>query len=164
MSTASRHDAGSIERKKVGMIIPPPILLLLCSIGAALAQQVWFGGIHPTLAMSIAGGLAVAAGALLLGWCASRFRAEGAPIRPVAPPRAIVRKGPYAFSRNPMYLGMATVLAGLGVSLGSGAFALAMLLFLGVVHFGVVLREERYLERLHGEEYRRYKEAVRRWL
>jgi protein-S-isoprenylcysteine O-methyltransferase Ste14 len=146
------------------MILPPPVLLLLCAIGAALAQKVWLGGIHPTLTTSLAGGLVIAAGALLLAWCASRFRSERAPIRPVAPPPAIVRNGPYAFSRNPMYLGMATVLAGLGLSLGSEAFLFTPLLFLGVVHFGVVLREERYLERLHGEKYRHYKETVRRWL
>jgi protein-S-isoprenylcysteine O-methyltransferase Ste14 len=117
----------SEERRKVGMLIPPPILLLALIAACAVAQVVWF-------------------------------------VRPTSPTTAIVSEGPYRFSRNPMYLGMAGLLAGLGVLLGSPCFAAGLIVFLVVIHFGVVLREERYLESLHGETYRQYKRQVRRWV
>lgn len=47
---------------------------------------------------------------------------------------------------------------------GSLPFAMAALVFVAVVHFGVVLPEERYMESLHGEAYRAFKSQVRRWL
>ena len=53
---------------------------------------------------------------------------------------------------------------GIGVLLGSYLFLAAFLLFVAVVHFGVVLPEERYLQSLHGETYSQYKQSVRRWL
>jgi len=73
-------------------------------------------------------------------------------------------KAAHRFSRNPMYLGMAGLIAGLGVLTGSFLFGLALVVFLAIVHYGVVLPEERYLEALHGAAYVEYKGRVRRWL
>jgi protein-S-isoprenylcysteine O-methyltransferase Ste14 len=63
-----------------------------------------------------------------------------------------------------MYVGMAGILLGVSLLLCSLVLGLALLPFLLIVHFGVVLPEERYLEALHGESYRQYKRSVRRWL
>jgi protein-S-isoprenylcysteine O-methyltransferase Ste14 len=63
-----------------------------------------------------------------------------------------------------MYVAMASLLLGLGLLTGSWLFAVAAIVFVAVVNFGVVLPEERYMEALHGESYRQFKSKVRRWL
>ena len=152
------------ERKKVGMLIPPPVLAGALAKLGVLAQVVWLGGLSFSLMRSVIGGLLLAAALGLVIACGRLFKRAGTPVRPTSPVTAIVQRGPYRFSRNPMYLGMALGLAGLGIVLGSYCIAAAALVFLAVVHHTVVLPEERYLERLHGEVFRRYKQQVRRWI
>ena len=80
------------------------------------------------------------------------------------PPTALVTEGPYRRSRNPIYLGMALIYLGVVCATASpGALALFPAVIL-VMEFGVIRREERYLERRFGEPYRSYKSHVRRWL
>jgi len=157
-------EAASQERKKVGMLVPPPILLVAIGVASAAIQWLWFGPFNISPIGGAFGLLVVLASICLFAACGERFKKAGTPYRPVSPTTAIVSSGPYRFSRNPMYVAMAAVLAGLGVLLGSWVFAAGLLIFMLVVHFGVVLPEERYLESLHGDTYRRYKQSVRRWL
>jgi protein-S-isoprenylcysteine O-methyltransferase Ste14 len=63
-----------------------------------------------------------------------------------------------------MYVGMVGLLLGFGLLAGSWLFGAAAIVFVLVVHFGVVLPEERYMESLHGEAYRQFMSKVRRWL
>ena len=83
---------------------------------------------------------------------------------PYRPSTALATDGPYRFSRNPAYLGMAITY--IGITLAAEApWALVML---GpatlLMHYGVILREERYLQGLFGGEYRSYKRTTRRWI
>ncbi|MCH7635332.1 MAG: isoprenylcysteine carboxylmethyltransferase family protein, partial [Proteobacteria bacterium] len=67
-------------------------------------------------------------------------------------------------SRNPMYLALSLLYAGIGIA-ADGPWTLALLVpLLLVMHYGVIIREERYLERKFGDDYRRYKSTTRRWL
>ncbi len=79
------------------------------------------------------------------------------------PTNSLVFTGPFSFSRNPIYLGMVSLLLGVGIWANSlwfiGLAALAVVL----LSWGVISREERYLERIFGEEYLTYKRQVRRW-
>ncbi len=152
------------ERRKVGMLIPPPLLLLALIASCLGAQAVWLGGFTFSPTRGVLGALMLLASVALVASCGRLFRKAGTPFRPTSPATTTVSEGPYRFSRNPMYLGMAGLLAGLGVLLGGVSFAAAVIVFLGVVHFGVVLPEERYLESLLGESYRQYKRQVRRWV
>jgi protein-S-isoprenylcysteine O-methyltransferase Ste14 len=160
MSSANASE----ERRKVGMLIPPPILLLALVAACAGAQVAWLGGFTFSPTRDVIGGLALLASVALVTSCGRLFMQAGTPFRPTAPATTIVREGPYRFSRNPMYLGMAGLLAGLGVLLGGVCFTAGLVVFLVVIHFGVALPEERYLETLHGETYRQYKRRVRRWV
>jgi protein-S-isoprenylcysteine O-methyltransferase Ste14 len=80
------------------------------------------------------------------------------------PTTRLVTKGAFKLSRNPTYLSLALLQTGLALVfqsiwlLGTAAIAVA------ITHWGVILREERYLADKFGEEYRRYTERVRRWL
>ena len=107
--------------------------------------------------------LAVLAGALAFG-ALGRFKRSRTPAEPWKPSRALVVQGPYRFTRNPMYLGMALLYAALAFGFG-WLWALAVLVVvLVVIDRAVIAREERYLERRFGADYLQYKEQVRRWL
>ena len=92
------------------------------------------------------------------------MRRAGTNVDPREPSTAIVTDGPYRFTRNPLYLSMALIYA--GIACRANALPAAMLLpgVLAVVQKGVIEREERYLERKFGGEYIRYKGRVRRWI
>jgi protein-S-isoprenylcysteine O-methyltransferase Ste14 len=107
--------------------------------------------------------LAVAAIAFAL-WGQRVMRAAGTNIRPDLPTTAIVSDGPFAFTRNPLYLTLLVLYAAIGVAAASPPFLVGLVPFFVVLRFGVVAREERYLEAKFGDVYRGYKARVRRWI
>jgi protein-S-isoprenylcysteine O-methyltransferase Ste14 len=117
------------------------------------------------LGLALAGGLLGAAVFLALNSSAiTLFRRARTNVIPFRPTTAIVTSGPYRFTRNPMYVGMAALYAGFALAFGviwALAILPAVLLFIDRY---VIAREERYLERKFGEEYRGYKQRVRRWI
>jgi len=165
MSDRSQNPtAAARERQKVGMLVPPPLLLIAIGALSIAAQLMVFGSFNISTSGVALGVLVILASALIEISCWRSFKAADTPFRPVSPATAIVNSGLYRVSRNPMYVGMAGLLAGVGIMLGSYVFIAAVVIFIVIVHFGVVMSEERYLEALHGEAYRRYKQSVRRWL
>ena len=80
------------------------------------------------------------------------------------PTTTIVDAGPYRFTRNPIYLGMIVGLIGLAIAFDSLWLLVALMPFALVIRYGVVAREEAYLERKFGDVYRRFRSRVRRWL
>jgi protein-S-isoprenylcysteine O-methyltransferase Ste14 len=88
----------------------------------------------------------------------------GTPVDPREAPTALVTEGPFQYTRNPAYVGLALTYAGL--SLITGILWSLVLLpgDLVAVHRGVIQREERYLEEEFGSAYRGYLRRVRRWL
>jgi protein-S-isoprenylcysteine O-methyltransferase Ste14 len=91
------------------------------------------------------------------------FRREGTPFQPWRPTRVIAAQDIYAHTRNPMYQGFLVLILGFAVLLRSDGTVLMLLPAAMLVHYGVVLREERYLDRRFGETYRRYMAAVPRY-
>jgi len=79
------------------------------------------------------------------------------------PATALVTSGPYRFSRNPMYVSLTLMLLSIGVAANIWWILLMVAPVLVVMHVGVILREERYLEQKFGQVYRDYKDSVRRW-
>jgi protein-S-isoprenylcysteine O-methyltransferase Ste14 len=90
--------------------------------------------------------------------------AAGTNINPAKPALVIVRGGPYRFTRNPMYLALCLVQAGIGFLLNDWITLLFVVPLALVLHFGVILPEERYLEAKFGEQYLALKRKVRRWI
>jgi protein-S-isoprenylcysteine O-methyltransferase Ste14 len=85
-------------------------------------------------------------------------------VEPWKPTTAIVTTGPYRFTRNPAYLGMALVYVGIAL-LAEALWVLVPLPFvLAIIDRAVIAREERYLQRKFGHEYLDYKATVRRWI
>ena len=88
----------------------------------------------------------------------------GTPIRTDRPVPRLVTDGPFRYTRNPGYLGLTMLYAGIAVLRNSLWAILLLPLVLYVIQRQVIGREERYLERTFGEEYLAYKARVRRWV
>ena len=100
----------------------------------------------------------------LLAWAIVTMTGAGSNVPTNRPTTTIVESGPYRFTRNPIYLGMFLGLIGLGIAFDSLWLLIALLPFALVIRYGVVAREEAYLERKFGDVYRGYRSRVRRWL
>ncbi len=109
-------------------------------------------------------GLMVAGAALALASVATFVvRGRGTPA-PFDPPRLFVASGPYAWVRNPMYIGGFLVLAGYALCALSVAALLVSFAMIAAAHLFVVLYEEPNLERRFGESYREYRRKTPRWI
>jgi protein-S-isoprenylcysteine O-methyltransferase Ste14 len=80
------------------------------------------------------------------------------------PTTSIVTDGAFRYSRNPTYLSLTLLYVGVALMLDSLWVLVMVVPAVAVTQWGVVLREERYLESKFGEEYRRYAQRVRRWI
>ena len=151
-------------QETAGVIAPPPVILLgglaLGVIGGRLYPLSWV----PVALRTPVGALLVGAAAVLLVLALREFKATDTPVVTRQPTRAIISKGPYRLSRNPIYLSFATLQLGIAVWTGSAWFLVGLVLTMMVITTGVIMREERYLERKFGEQYLEYKRKVRRWL
>jgi protein-S-isoprenylcysteine O-methyltransferase Ste14 len=150
-----------------GVVIPPPLLFIVPLLfGIWLhARQPWPIVEMPARAMTVLGIAAVAAGLVLDLIAVGAFRRRGTTVLPAfRPTSAIVAAGPYRFTRNPMYVGMAIMYVGFSVVINT-AWPLVFLPFsvLAVDRY-VIRHEERYLAAKFGAEYDRYRQTVRRWL
>ena len=159
---------GAHGKDNSGVIAPPP-LIYGAGIALGLAAYwlaplpLWPAGVAPALRWTTGAVLFAAAG-LLAAWAMLRLARAGTPVPTWRPTTALVVEGPYRHSRNPIYVALSLAYAGLGLGFDN-AWLLALLApILVVVRYGVIAREERYLERRFGDDYRRYKAAVRRWL
>ena len=152
------------KENSAGVIAPPPLIFLAgLALGFAL-EALLPGGSLPDAVRWIGGGLALLAGLALQTFFISAFSRVGTAVEPWKPTTAIVTTGPYRFTRNPAYLGMALISVGIAL-LADAPWALVPLpLVLALIDRGVIVREERYLEREFGEEYAGYKRGVRRWV
>jgi protein-S-isoprenylcysteine O-methyltransferase Ste14 len=109
--------------------------------------------------------LPLIAGFLLLLWCVRDFYVTGkGTLAPWSPPRNLVTVGLYRFSRNPMYVAVALMLAGWTVSAWSSSLAIYTCFVIVAFHLRVVFGEEPWLARTHGAAWDEYKARVPRWL
>ena len=127
-----------------GALLPAPQLPAMPLIAAILA---------------LAGIATCAAGVL-------SFRLAGTTVNPLEPERAtaLVVRGIYRFTRNPMYLGFALLLAAWGVFLANAIALLVVPAFIMYMNRWQIAPEERALEALFGDDYRAYRASVRRWI
>jgi protein-S-isoprenylcysteine O-methyltransferase Ste14 len=146
-----------------GPLLPPVWLFL------ALLAMVLLHLYFPVLEFGAPGaryvGIAlVVAGVAIAGWAAWLFKRSQTGIIPFSPATYLVLGGPYLWTRNPMYVGMALALLGAAVFLASLAPFLVLPLFVLVINNRFILAEEHMLDEAFGEAYREYKAKVRRWL
>lgn len=146
---------------------PPPLVYALPLALTPLLQSRWplpLFGVRAQAPANVAGVILGLAGLLLMASALIRFRRAGTSPVPVKPVTALVFKGPYRWTRNPMYLGMTIAYLGGIVLLGSWWAVIFLPLVWWTMNAYVIAREERYLEAEFGDAYRNYRARVRRWL
>jgi len=146
-------------------VIAPPPLIFLGGLGLGFVLEAVLPGTYvPAAVQWSLGPLLLLGGVALLAMFQRSFdRAETA-VEPWKPTTAIVTSGPYRFTRNPGYLGMALTYVGIAV-MSAALWPFATLLpTLLVIDRLVIAREERYLARKFGDEYLAYKASARRWV
>ena len=152
------------DNDNAGVVAPPPLIFLAFLVAGLLFDRFQPVPLLPNVVQYVIGGFLIVTG-LAVGLPATRmFRLAGTDVRPDKPTTAIVTTGPYRFTRNPIYLCVALLYAGIAVSADS-IWALGLLiLVIPVMNWGVIGREEKYLEGKFGKEYLAYKASARRWL
>jgi protein-S-isoprenylcysteine O-methyltransferase Ste14 len=146
------------------IVIPP--LLHLGSIALGIVAH-WFLRLEFPLPFVFRAvmGIALLGGGVAISIAFSRaFRRTGQDRNPNTPTPRLITTGPYRTSRNPAYVALIAIQVGIGLLLDNVWILLVLIPVLVIMHYGVIIREEAYLERAFGDEYLRYKENVRRWL
>lgn len=145
----------------------PPVLMLGGLIVACGLESAWPLGPGPfdggTRAIGVGLGLFALAAAVVF-YCAILFDKAGTTIPVHQPTSKLVTHGPYAVSRNPIYLALILAYCGLCIAATTmwGFILLPALVY--VLTHGVIMREEAYLEGKFGDAYRAYLKRVPRWL
>jgi protein-S-isoprenylcysteine O-methyltransferase Ste14 len=148
--------------------IPPPLLYAIPFATGMVVQHFVpiriVSGDGPARIIDLVGAAEIFIGASLGAWAVRTFRRLLTPVFPMHPALALADDGPYALTRNPMYLGLAIVY--LGIALVANAFWPLLLLPEAIVltYLFAIRREEAYLAREFGNTYADYRARVRRWI
>ena len=145
----------------------PPFLYLACLVlGFGLDRLLPLPLSYPEAALicSVAGGALVLIGVAIIAAGARNFSRADTPVPSNQPVRALVTTGIHGWSRNPIYVGMLLLYAGIGTAARTPWVLILALPLVLILRYGVIAREESYLEQRFGDAYRDYKARVRRWL
>ena len=154
------------EQDAAAVRFPPPLVpLIALGLGILLHRLVWPLPIPLEGAVRYGiGGALILAGLALMAGAFGLFRRTGQNPAPWEKTPEIISAGVYRFTRNPMYVSMGLLQAGIGVAVAN---AWVVLLVPGtwlVIYRTAIRHEETYLERKFGAAYTDYKQSVRRWL
>ena len=157
-------EAHSSERGANVRLPPPSVYVAFLLLGWGLVYVAAFPVPGPRYVSLAAGVAIVVAGFWLIADAIKLFRHTGQEPAPWKPTPELVLSGAYRFTRNPMYLGMTCIQAGLGLAVNNLWITLLAPFSLLAVHFLAVVPEEKYLTQKFGESYRSYLAKVRRYL
>lgn len=157
-----------VDSRGPNLRIPPPLLFALPMLTGFIVQHFvpthLVNGAEPIRIIRLVGVAEIAIALGLFGWAVSTFARLKTPVIPIRRARALVEEGPFKLTRNPMYVGF-TVLY-LGITFVANAFWPLVLLpeAIALTYLFAIRREEAYLTREFGDEYKAYCSRVRRWL
>jgi protein-S-isoprenylcysteine O-methyltransferase Ste14 len=154
----------SDEQDNPGIKVPPPLIYLMPLVLGLVLDTRAHVHLLPRGAARALGWPLIAGGVVLNGWFLRTIREADVPIRTDKPVARLSTEGPFRYSRNPSYLALAMIYAGIAALRNSLWAILLLPLVVSVIQREVIGREERYLERTFGEEYLTYKRRVRRWV
>jgi protein-S-isoprenylcysteine O-methyltransferase Ste14 len=152
------------DQDNPGIKVPPPLIYLLPVLLGLLLDRRAHVPLLPSRVRRTIGWPLIGGGVLLARWFRQTMRDADAPVRTDRPVPRLTTEGPFRYSRNPAYLALALIYAGIAVLRNSLWAILLLPLVVYVIQREVIGREERYLERTFAEEYLDYKARVRPWL
>lgn len=162
--TQTQPDDTPADELGPGIRIQPPLVFAASILAGIGLNRLWplampFGLHGPVFA-----GTLLALVLLLAGLCIREFHRSGTEVRADRPDTALITTGPYRFTRNPLYLCLTLVQPGVAMYLNNAwILGLTVASVLAISGYAI-RREERYLEQLFGQDYRDYRQRVRRWL
>ena len=153
-----------MEEDHPGVRLPPPLIYMaVLGVGLLLRRIAPLPLVPRAIGRPAAIGLALASIGLSV-WGFASFRRSSTTVLPYRPATALITRGPFRLTRNPLYLSL--LLLYLAVTFWIGALWPLLLTptLVWLVQVMVIVKEERYLERKFGDSYRAYRTRVRRWL
>ena len=146
-----------------GLVRPPIVYGAAIATGLAL-ESGWPLPLLPRLLAAVLGSFLVVIAIGLFSYSTLELQRAGTPVPGNLPTTAIVRTGPYRFSRNPIYLAFSIFHLGIAGWVNGAWLVATLVAAIAVMTLVVIPREERYLEKRFGADYLDYKRSVRRWL
>ncbi len=150
-----------------GVIAPPPLIALAALVLGLMLDRLWPIGVVGALVPRTPRLVLAVIFFLIAGYIVARaiyaFRKARTHVEPWKPATALVTTDIFTKTRNPMYEGIGLFMFGLVLGLASDWTLVCTIVAAFVLHHGVVLREEHYLERKFGAAYRRYRDEVPRY-
>ncbi len=143
--------------------VPTLIYVAALSVGIVL-DVLWSVSVFSSVVRYGLGIPLAMLGFAVLPFIVPHYHRAGTPYDVRRAASALVTTGAHRISRNPGYVAITIVYVGAGVAYDNIWMLVLLAPLLTVMHYGVVLREEQHLDALFGDEYRRYKASVRRWL
>lgn len=152
-----------MQMQKRRRILPPVYLLLaiLATIALHFLLPIASFAAPPFRSLGV---VLIVAGIGLAAYAAGLFARAGTPAIPFERSTALVTGGVYRITRNPMYVGLIVILAGVALICGTAGALLPLPVFVWILTTQFIAGEEQFLEEIFGEDYRAYKRRVRRWL
>jgi protein-S-isoprenylcysteine O-methyltransferase Ste14 len=157
---------GKDYKDNANIIAPPPfILIVLLAFGLAIHWVSPVGIMHLPLPLRLLIGLLpIIVSAIISVLSLQIMFKKKTAINPYKQTTSIIDEGPFSFTRNPLYVSIILFHFGFSVLVNSVWILLFLPVLLIILDRGVVLQEEKYLERKFGDEYLQYKRRVRRWI
>ena len=146
------------------VITLPPFIFLGFYVIGYISDRAFPTDFGTVYGRYVAGGLMLAISAALVVWSVACFVRAKTHVDVRKPATSLITDGPYRLSRNPIYLAMVLFYAGFAVVFSLSITLGLLVPCLALLHYGVISREETYLNRIFGDDYRAYKAKVRRWI
>ncbi len=147
-----------------GVRFPPPFIYVAAVVGGYLLNRLWRLPVGGAMIWQIVEWLSFGLCLALTFGSIGLFWGRRTSIIPNRPSNALVVAGPYHFTRNPMYVGLALLTVALGILLNTWWPVILLVPALMIVQGLVIRPEEAYLRRRFGAEYEAYSHRVRRWI
>jgi len=147
-----------------GVMVFPPVLYLGTLLLGLLLNYFWPAHLFSLMWVRAAGAALVVASGMTARWAQKTMQRAGTNVMPSQPALAVVTAGPFRFTRNPIYVANTFAYVGLTLVLNTWWPILLLCPMLIALDWGIIRREERYLEAKFGDAYLAYKRRVRRWL